>query len=174
MNLDELRERTSQGKNLHTEFKLWPINTNRFAETLVAFANTDGGQLLLGVSDTGTLAGVEDTDAVMRTVDNVAYNNCQPPLTIVQEALRFDGEQAVVIVNIPQGDQRPYSTNTGKYSIRTTSGRRLASQQELLRLFQRSRSIYYDETPFLRTSLNDLYQRDIEHFFQQSQGYSLE
>ena len=44
--------------------------------------------------------------------------------------------KALVTVAIPPGDQRPYRTNHGVYFVRTASGRRRASRQELLRLFQ--------------------------------------
>jgi ATP-dependent DNA helicase RecG len=42
---------------------------------------------------------------------------------------------------------RPYRTNRGVYYIRTTSGRRQVSREELLRLFQATESMYHDETP---------------------------
>lgn len=124
MNLVELQQRVAVGENLHTELKSWPINPSSLAETLIAFANTDGGQLLIGVSDNGQLFGVADVDAVMRMVDNVAYNNCEPPLTVVQETVHNEAGIAVVVVNIPKGDQRPYRTNQGRFMIRTTSGKR--------------------------------------------------
>ena len=65
-------------------------------------------------------------------MDNVAYNNCDPPLTVVQESLEIEGRR-VVVINIPKGAQRPYRTNRARYYIRTTSGRRDASREELLR-----------------------------------------
>lgn len=51
---------------------------------------------------------------------------------------------------------RPYRTTRGVYYIRTTSGRRQASRQELLRLFQAIESLYDDETPLPRLTLTDL------------------
>ncbi|MCB0063782.1 MAG: putative DNA binding domain-containing protein [Caldilineaceae bacterium] len=174
MNLADLQRRIAAGENLHTELKLWPINPNSLAETLTAFANTDGGQLLIGVSDNGQMQGVTDTDAVMHTVDNIAYNNCEPPLTIVQETVTTDTGNAVVVVNIPKGDQRPYRTNQGRFMIRTTSGKRPAARQELLRLFQAAESLYYDETTVQRATFADLAVPSIEQFFLEAQGYRWE
>ena len=174
MNLAELQQRIAVGENLHTELKSWPLNPSSLAETLIAFANTDGGQLLIGVSDNGQLLGVADVDAVMRMVDNVAYNNCEPPLTIVQETVNNEAGRAVVVVNIPKGDQRPYRTNQGRFMIRTTSGKRPAARQELLRLFQATESLYYDETVITRATFADLNIPDIEQFFLDAQGYRWE
>ncbi len=166
----ELKSRIDTWEDLHTEFKQWPIHPDDLAVALVAFANTDGGQLILGVDKNHKLLGIEDTDRVMRDIDNIAANNCEPPITIVQEVLSSKARTApkksstikaaekksVIVVNIPKGDMRPYRTNRGLFYIRTTSGRRQASREELLRLFQATESLYYDETPLLRCGLVDL------------------
>ena len=155
MDILQLRERIGRWEDLHTEFKERIESPDDLAASLVAFANTDGGQLVIGVAKDRTIAGVSDADAENRQVDNVAYNNCEPPLTVVQESLDVEGKK-VVAVNIPKGAQRPYRTNRGRYYIRTTSGRRDASREELLRLFQATESLYYDETPLPRLGLADL------------------
>jgi ATP-dependent DNA helicase RecG len=157
VDLAELRERIDRWEDLHTEFKEAPVHPDALAASLVAFANTDGGQLIIGVREDRTLAGVEDPDRLAREVDNVALNNCEPPVTVVQEVLRdAELERPVLVVNVPKGDMRPYRTNAGRYFIRATSGKRQASREELLRLFQASESLYYDETPLVRLSLADL------------------
>lgn len=169
MDLRELRERIARWENLHTEFKEWPIQRDKLAAALVAMANTDGGQLVLGVSEDREAVGVEDVDAVTRTVDNVAYQNCEPPVTVVQEVLHPEGaEHPVLVVNVPKGDMRPYRTNRGVYYIRTSSGRSQASREELLRLFQATESLYYDESPMVRLSISDLDLDAFERYLDQA------
>ncbi len=160
MNELELLERIQRGENLHTEFKREDAQSDDIAASLVAFANTDGGQLIFGVTDDGQIVGVPDPDRLMQRVDQIAYQNCEPPITVLQETVRT-GRGTVVVVHIPKGDQRPYRTNRGDFFIRTSSGRRRASRQELLRLFQSVESLYYDETLVLRADLADL---DLDHF----------
>lgn len=65
-------------------------------------------------------------------------------------------QKTVIVVNIPKGDMRPYRTNRGIYYIRTSSVRRQASREELLRLFQAIERLYYDETPLPRLSIADI------------------
>ncbi len=151
MNVTGLRERISAWEDLHTDFKEQIDSADELAKDLVCFANTDGGQLILGVADDRSISGIDDVDATNRSVDNVAFDNCNPPVTVVQEVLEVDGSR-VVVVNVPKGDQRPYSTIRGRYYVRTTSGCRPASRQELLRLFQATESLYYDETTLPRLS----------------------
>lgn len=175
MNLTELRERIARWENLHTEFKEWPVHPDKLAVALVALANTDGGQLVLGVSEDREIAGVGDADAVGRKVDNVAYENCEPPVTVVQEVLEPEGPaKPVLVVNVPKGDMRPYRTNRGVYYIRTTSGRRQASREELLRLFQATESLYYDETPLHRLSIRDLDLEAFEYFLETTEQADLD
>ena len=156
MELADLLARIDSWENLHTEFKVWPVHPDDLAAVLVAFANTDGGDLILGVNDRREVEGIADPDRVARDVDNVAANNCEPPITVLQETLRSEAGRTVVVVRVPKGDMRPYRTNRGNYYVRTSSGRRQASREELLRLFQATESLYYDETPFPRLSLQDL------------------
>lgn len=164
MNLTELTIRLEKGENLHTEFKEWPIQADDLASSLVAFTNTDGGQIILGVDNRGWVVGIDanELDRVTQFVDNVAFNNCDPPITIVQETIQDRQGRLVLVVNIPKGDQRPYRTNRGVYYVRTSSGRRQASREELLRLFQAVESLYYDETPVMRSRMDDLDNQVIE------------
>lgn len=174
MNLPELHARIDAWENLHTEFKAWPVHPDDLAATLVAFANTDGGELVLGVSEGRELSGVGDSDRVARDVDNVAANNCEPPVTVLQETVRTEEGRAVLVVHISKGDMRPYRTQRGVYYVRTSSGRRQASREELLRLFQATESLYYDETPLLRLSLQDLDLAAFESYLQETgQSYLL-
>lgn len=175
MTLLELLDRLHRGEHLHTEFKEAEVHADDIASDLVAFANTDGGQLIFGVTDDGRIVGVADADRLAQRVDQTAYNNCEPPITVVQETVHDEARRAVLIVNVPKGDQRPYQTKQrGDFFIRTSSGRRRASRQELLRLFQSAESLYYDETLLVQATLADLDGSAIERFTQQAYQRSVE
>jgi ATP-dependent DNA helicase RecG len=124
MDLVELRARIDRWENLHTEFKAGPIRPDDLAASLVAFANTDGGDLIFGVSEQREVVGVEDADRVARDVDNVAANNCEPPITVLQETVRSEDGRTALVVRIAKGDMRPYRTSRGVFYVRTSSGRR--------------------------------------------------
>lgn len=180
MELITLQERITHWEDLHTEFKEKLVHPDDIAASLVAFANTDGGQFIIGVDKNRTIVGVEDTDRVLRDLDNIANNNCEPPITVIQEVLNpesqaelgkldpasFFQKKPVIVVNIPKGDMRPYRTNRGVYYIRTSSGRRQASREELLRLFQATESLYYDETPLPRLNIADMDRDALDRFLE--------
>lgn len=168
MNLTELRERIARWEDLHTEFKEAPISAHDSVAAIVAFANTDGGQLVFGVTEGRQIVGIADPDALARQIDNYAVNNCEPPVTVVQEFIYGPEPNPVVVVNIPKGDMRPYRTNEGRYYVRNTSGRRPASREELLRLFQAVESLYYDETPMQRLTEADLDLSALERYLERT------
>ena len=145
MNEFELRERIARGEGFHLDFKEEMEDNNEFAKSVVCLANTDGGQIIIGVSDGGVIKGVLNVDKLMLGIDDIAFNRCEPPITVVQETLVVEGK-TVVIVNVPKGAQRPYRTKSGQYYIRSSNRCRQASREELLRMFQSSESIFYDET----------------------------
>ncbi|MHB0875041.1 MAG: RNA-binding domain-containing protein [Anaerolineae bacterium] len=152
----ELQQRIATWEDLHTEFKQWPVAPSDIAAAIVSFANTDGGRLILGVSNDRRVLGVDDTDRVAQTMDQVAYQNVRPPVAVLQETVSVANGATVLVVSVPKGTQRPYSTNKGLYYVRTGSGKRQASREELQRLFQASESLFYDEVAVSGASVADL------------------
>jgi ATP-dependent DNA helicase RecG len=167
MDISELKARITRGEDIHTDFKARFDSNRELAKDLVCFANTDGGHLIFGVSDEGRILGVDDPDPLFAKVDDVAFQHCEPPVTVIQELLETDGKK-VVVVNIPKGEMRPYQTKSGICCIRTASGCRRASRQELLRLFQAVESLYYDETPLPRLGISDLNLDEFEKFLEET------
>ncbi len=156
----ELRKRIAKGEDLHTEFKELIESNEDLAKSIVCFANTDGGQIIIGVSKTGEIVGVENIDEVLKRTDDVAFNRCEPPVTVIPETFSIEGK-TVIVLNVPKGDQRPYRTQSGLYYVRSANRCRQASRQELLRLFQATESLFYDEIEIQKAGMDEL---DIEKF----------
>ncbi|TDA41902.1 MAG: hypothetical protein DSO07_02095 [Thermoproteota archaeon] len=102
MNAEELVRRISRGENLHTEFKENVENPESLAKSIVCFANTDGGQIIVGVSRNGEIIGVKDLDYLERLVDDVAFK-CEPPVTVVVETVEIEGKKIVLVINVRSG-----------------------------------------------------------------------
>lgn len=141
MNIADLIQ---QGEGYHLEFKREDENNDDFAKTIVSFANTDGGKILIGVDDSGKIIGVSDVDKLMLRIDDIALNRCEPPISIFQESINIEGKN-IVVVSVDKGNQRPYKTKSGQYYVRSSNRCRQATREELLRIFQSSKSLFYDE-----------------------------
>lgn len=155
MNEFELQEIISRGECLHAEFKETVIDNEDIAKAITCFANTDGGLIIIGVNDDGGITGIENIDETIRRIDDIAFNRCEPPVTVMQEILNIDGK-TVLIVSVPKGEQRPYRTLRGVYYIRSANRCRQASREKLLRLFHTPGDVFYDETEIYKASIADL------------------
>jgi ATP-dependent DNA helicase RecG len=137
MNLTELVGKVETWENIHTEFKERSIAADDLTASLVALANADGGQLIFGVNNQKEVIGIDDPDRLMPLIDNVAFNNCDPPITVVQETVRDAQGRVVVVVNVRKADQRPYRTQRGR-------GRRTGetpARHLIMRFMQRSAAL---------------------------------
>ena len=155
MTPDELRERVARWEDSHTDFKEVLSSNSELAKDLVCFANSDGGQLIIGVTDDGSVVGVQDTEAMLLKIDDVAFQRCSPPVTVVPETVTVD-DKSVLVINVPKGSQRPYADGAGRYYVRSGPRCRQASREELPRLFQASSDLYYDEQPLRRYDIGEL------------------
>lgn len=169
MDKEELIEIIEKGEDSFTEFKEEKVHANDLAAEMVAFANTESGRILLGISDKKEIRGISNPDREMQRVENISHNNCEPSLTVNIEKIKISSK-IILCIYIPRCPERPYRTNKGLYYIRTSSGKRQATREELLRLYQATRSIYYDELPVPATSIEDLdilyFRRFFESFYQ--------
>lgn len=77
--------------------------------TVIAFANCDGGTLYIGVDDDGTVCGVEDVDETILRVTNAVRDAVWPDVTMFVECRndKIDGKP-VIFVSVQRGTARPY------------------------------------------------------------------
>lgn len=76
---------------------------------VIAFANTKGGTMYVGVQDDGHVIGVENADRVTLQINNMVRDSIKPDITMFvrYETQEIDGKQ-IVAVNIQKGTDRPY------------------------------------------------------------------
>ena len=94
-------------ENKTTEFKREYTGDLKYA--VVAFANTDGGKIYIGINDDGSVQGVQNTDATMLQVTNMIRDVVRPDVTMFTECAVEEVEgKPVVVVTIQRGTARPY------------------------------------------------------------------
>jgi predicted HTH transcriptional regulator len=101
-----IKKLIAEGEHQQLDFKFEISDSRKIAKTLVAFANTDGGKLLIGVKDNGNIAGVR-TDEEYYMVEAAASMYCKPKLTL--EFLKWTVEgKAVLEVTIARSTELPH------------------------------------------------------------------
>ena len=95
-----------QGEHQRLDFKYAITDSRKIARSLVAFANADGGTLLIGVKDNGRIAGVR-SDEEIYMIETAAITFCRPEVKYTT-AIHEVEEKTVVEVTVPAAAGRPY------------------------------------------------------------------
>ncbi|VAW29795.1 hypothetical protein MNBD_BACTEROID07-535 [hydrothermal vent metagenome] len=95
-----------QGEGQHLDFKFEVSDAPKIARSLVAFANTDGGTLLIGVKDNGKIAGIRSEEEFFM-IQNAAMRYCLPEVLFHTKEWQIQGKK-VLEVTIPKGNLIPY------------------------------------------------------------------
>ena len=101
-----LRKLIAEGENQQLDFKYCITDSRKIARTLSAFSNTDGGRLLIGVRDNGSLAGIR-SDEEIYMVDTAAHLFCRPEITYTVKQ-HTAGTKTILEVEVAKGNKRPY------------------------------------------------------------------
>ena len=172
MDTDDIVRRIRQGEDSRTQFKREAIGIARLAEELTAFANADGGVILFGVDDDGTVFGLseEQRSVINRDLSNAANDGVRPAIYPRTEFHEIDGK-VVLAVLVPEGSTKPYADKSGAYW--TKSGpdkRRIVAREELQRLLQRSLLIHADEMPVPNSTIADIDRTHLGAFLERNHG----
>lgn len=154
----------AQGENNALEFKSAQAHPDSLAKEMVAFANTQGGIILLGVEDDGVVSGLSGDKNHEEWVTNIARANVIPALDVIITRHVHD-QKLVLQIDVPKGRDKPYQTRQFQFLIRVGSTNRIATQAELMRLFQQSGMFHYDLQGVDGTSIRDLNLSSIDAYF---------
>jgi len=106
-----------QGEGEQLDFKYQVANASKIAKTLVAFANTKGGTLLIGVKDNGNIVGVSSEEEIFM-IELAAERYCNPPVKVEMKTWEMDAK-AVLEVYVPPSALKPHyaKDETGKWLV---------------------------------------------------------
>lgn len=110
MDLKDLKTLVRQGEGLHLEFKLKANHPEKILKEFVAFANSEGGILLVGVNDDKTIEGLKFPIEDEYILTKAVQENCFPPIAYTLERLVVDNDREVLIFTIPKSDTAPHYT----------------------------------------------------------------
>jgi ATP-dependent DNA helicase RecG len=164
----ELLELLKNGENSGVEFKRDDVENHELSRELVAFLNLEGGIVLLGIEDDGTVSGTSRSN-LEDWVAELCRVKIEPSIVPHLTWLRgVEPGKDVLIVRASQGPDKPYArvhNNRRTYFIRVGSTCREASREELERMFQASGRVQYGLKPVPGATLDDLDRRRLRDYF---------
>ena len=163
MDLIELLTALQRGEDSAQQFKSTFTNSESLTAELVAFSNSGGGRILIGVNDDGKIAGLSSSEVrrLNQLLSNAASQQVHPPLNPRTETI-LTAEGIVMVVNIPVGANKPYMDNSGRVWVKSGADKRhVTSREEMQRMFQAARLVHGDEVPVPGLTLADV---DVDYF----------
>ena len=155
MTTEEIAQVVKSGETMYAEFKSAAARPESLATAFISFLNTEGGVLWLGIEDDGTVTGVADVDAARQRVDQILANNVTPRATAFVEQVEVGG-MLLLKITLSRGLDRPYYTQRGQCYVRQNAGKRLASREEIRRMYMAVRAFYFDESALTGAGLADV------------------
>ncbi len=139
MKRSELLELIAGGENSEVEFKRDDLRPEQLVREVVALANFQGGRVLLGVEDDGSITGIQRDHLERWVMDAVFGRVVHPMILPFYEEVPIDDVRRVAVITVMQGATKPYVVRyRGREDIYIRVGSstsRLASREQQARLF---------------------------------------
>ncbi len=135
MNRTDLSILLQEGEGSMLEYK--ETLSSGLARELVAFANTAGGKILLGVRDDGSVRGINDTNDTRARIQDIA-RNCDPPVKIL--ITHIDN---VTIITVRESSEKPVQCSDGFFWRQGAVTQKL-TREEIRTFFQKEGAIRFD------------------------------
>ncbi len=106
MDLRRAHQLVAQGESETIEFKRKVAHPDKIVKELVAFANTSGGYLFIGVNDDGTIPGLKFPEDEIYALNEAIKKYCNPIPRYRLETIPISSKKSLVVYNIPAGQRR--------------------------------------------------------------------
>jgi len=114
MNIHDIKMLIEEGEGFELEFKRKVSSPEKIAKTISSFANTNGGIILFGVDDDGTIIGVESEKTEVDLIQRAGEYFCNPPVEMQVSYIPFNHKD-VIVVSVEESVNKPhYIVNDGE------------------------------------------------------------
>ena len=108
MTSNDVKRLAAMGEGRTLEFKNRVPRPERIAREVIALVNTDGGTVLVGVDDDGTVLGVKDAQEEFFALQTALADRILPPVDLRFEPVRISRTREVLVVHVPASMDRPH------------------------------------------------------------------
>lgn len=145
-----LLDNIKKGESKTLEFKEVLPKSEGIAKTVIAFSNTSGGKLIIGINDKREVVGIDDTDLfdIQDKISSIIANNCSPGIMPEMYSVNIE-DKLVLVIEVARGNLKPYFLKSqgkadGTY-IRLGATNRVADLETIAELERQKRHVSFDE-----------------------------
>ncbi len=108
MTLRDIQTLVTKGESLTLEFKRKVAHPEKIVREIVAFANTEGGLLLIGVDDDGSIPGLKYAEEEAFALETAVRKLCKPPIPLHFEIVPLSEKRAILKYQIESSTRKPH------------------------------------------------------------------
>lgn len=149
--VQDLKKLVSKGEGLTLEFKRKAAYPDKIVREMVAFANTKGGILLVGVGDDRSIPGLKYPDGESHVIRQ-SLKCCSPPLKVIESFIPIGDARTILQYEVPESNSKPhYQLSDGEKNcfvrVKDQSIKASREMKEIIRREQSKKDIkfYYGE-----------------------------
>lgn len=144
-------EWAKQGEHIAQEFKKKIAHPEKVVREVVAFANTHGGRLMIGVDDDGTVSGLKFPEEEEYLLHQAILKYCHPPILFKSHIIALTEKKSVVLFEIEESSKKPhyvienFETQWGRAYVRVDDKSIQASKEmrEIIKRKQKNKDIRF-------------------------------
>lgn len=145
-NTETIQSLIDSGEGYNVEFKVRvPSKVRELTEEICAFANADGGYLLIGVDDNGQIIGT-GLENDKRSAIQGSISEISPALHCDMYAVNIE-DKTVWVIDVPSGKDKPYIFSGSIYVREGANSQKLRTAEEMRSFFQECNKIFFDHIP---------------------------
>lgn len=146
-NLFEIRKLVLEGEGQHLEFKRKASHPEKIVREFIAFANTDGGTLLVGVDDDGSIPGVKYPEEEIHVITAALQQMCRPLLVYQESVLPISENRSIIRYDISPSEKLHFQildkTRETFVRVQDMSIKASAEMQEIIRRSKKKRDVRF-------------------------------
>jgi len=133
MGISELLEFIEKGEDSQTQFKERFESIDALAAEICAFSNSNGGNIIVGVSDDGGITGLEKDDILKfdEWVSGTCSQKIDPQVNVTTQNIKYH-DKIVMVISVPMGSNKFYMANGKDTRVKLGADKRRAKREENL------------------------------------------
>lgn len=140
--IQDITKLAQRGEGLHVEFKKKAAHPEKIVKEIIAMANTDGGYLLLGVDDDGTVSGQRHIEGEVYAMDKAIKELIHPPVNLDCSVIPLNQKKGVAVYKIGKSTDAPHFIQEGKKkkSYVRVADRSIQASREMWEIMKRKKN----------------------------------
>lgn len=135
------------------------IDATAIATPMIAFANADGGLLVIGIEDNGDITGIDDYTKHVNELLRASFDFCQPSIMIETETISCTDKKGksnhLLLIRIPQSGEL-HANHRDEVFLRIGDKSKKLTFDERLQLMYSKGSRYYENEPVYGSTVDDI------------------